>query len=552
MNKKSLKDLLFNNVFVIMLVLALIMILITVLSTNIFFKKLYNSTIKQSVIALSRYFNDNFKYLDYYSVEYGKKVEKLLDEMYSVYTKGNFFSEYKRFKSEKLTEYPMIRDINYYIISKDGIIIQTDYQKDLNLNLAQRIPNYWKVLNTRLVKESKFIEKISFEIKTNYPRIYGYRLMDNGNIFEIGVLFDERAIPKFYKGIDSISFNFIEGIYSYNTSFIPYSSEYPLLDKEEKDIFNELDASKDFTQNFIVKELSNGKRVYIYLKWQPENGYPLVSLTKIILDFSDLVKTKNYIIFISLILIGLFVFIFTLYINYNALKVEKPLLKLIKDIENGKVEEIETNIIEIDTLIKYYSHLVSTLVKKLEEEENELINLKKKFEMIEKERDVLYDMALKDELTKFFNKKGSMKIFQRIISNKESFCVVYINLDNYNNVLERMGENVADDMIITLSEIIKKTIRDRDFVFRISEDEFLVLIRYVNLEISQKILKRLVDFVKKFNITTDKDYKISISYGLLEYKGQSVEKIYIEAKKKMEEMKEKKKELLRKLKNNKE
>ncbi|WGS65542.1 GGDEF domain-containing protein [Marinitoga aeolica] len=553
MNKKRLKDLLFSNSFIIMVILGIIMIIIISVTENILFRHLYNSTIKGSIASISRYYNNGIKYLEFHSSNYEEILSETLDEAYSNYKKNNRQNIFSIPEIKFLKEKQIIKNVNYYIIDKNGIIIETDYTNDLGLNLSLRVPEYWRNLKKKLENDKKFIGKISFEVKTNNPRIYGYKVMENGNIFEVGLLLNEKNIPNFLKDISVIKFNFIEGIYTYNNSYIPFSSDYPLLDNEEKDIFSKLKYSDGEIKDYIIKEKSDGKKVYIYFKWRPsgdEKSFNFAALTKVEINFSDIVKVKNYLIYISMLVIGGFILIFAMVIGYNSRKVEKPLIRLIKNIENGKVEEVETNVLEIDTLIKYYSHLVTTLSKKISEEENELLNLKKKFEMIEKEKELLYDMALKDDLTKLFNKKGSIKVFQKIISNKESFCVIYISLDNYKSVLEQHGKNEANEMILELVGIIKKTIRDRDFVFRIGEEEFLIVLRYLNLEITQKILKRLVDFVKKFNITTDKVYKISISYGLLEYSGQDIESIFIDSKKRMKEMKDKKKELLRRLKNN--
>ncbi len=529
------------------------MIVIIFVTENILFKHLYNSTIKSSITTISKYYNNSMEYLAFHSGNYEQILSEILNEAYSNYKTGNKQAIFSMPEIKFLEEKKIIKNVNYYVIDKNGVIIETDYNNDLGLNLSLRVPEYWRFLKQTLEKDKKFIGKISFEIKTNNPRIYGYKMMENGNIFEVGLLLNEKNIPNFLKDISIVKFNFIEGVYTYNNSYIPFSSNYPLLDDEEKNIFTKLKYSDEEIKDYIIKEKSDGKKVYVYFKWKPrgsESSFNFMVLTKVEINFSDIVKIKNYLIYISMLVIGGFILIFALVIAYNTRKVEKPLIKLIKNIENGKIEEVETNVLEIDTLIKYYSHLVTTLSNRINEEENELLNLKKKFELVEKEKELLYDMALKDELTKLFNKKGSIKVFQKIISNKESFCVIYISLDNYGNVLERYGKNEASEMILELVGIMQKTIRDRDFIFRISEEEFLIVLRYVNLEISQKILKRLVDFVKKFNITTDKVYKISISYGLLEYKGQNIDSIFIESKKRMKEMKEKKKELLRRLKNN--
>ncbi|KAF2955772.1 GGDEF domain-containing protein [Marinitoga sp. 38H-ov] len=553
MNKKYLRNILYTNSIVIIFFMGIFMIISIFISTNILFKKIYNSTIQNSVKSISDLYNKNMKYFEYFSTKYQNIISELLDESYSNYINNEQF--YSNEIIEILNKVGIFKRIDYYIINKNGIIIETSYEKDLGLNLANRVPNYWNNLIEELNKTNKYIEGISFEIKTNNPRIYGYLKMDDGNIFEIGVLIDERAIPNFPKTVSEINLNFIKSIYTYNISFIPFSLDFPFLGDEDKDIFNNLEYSKGEIKTYYLKESSDGKYSYVYIKWIPDiiegKEFNFSVLTKISIDLSNLVRLKNIIIFILLIIIFFIIFLLTLYLSNITKKIERPLLKLIKNIEDGKIDEkFETNILEIDTLIKYYTHLVNSLIEKLKIEEKEYNILKEKLLNIEKEKDLLYDMALKDDLTKLFNKKGSIQIIQKLILNKENFSVIYLELDNYNSILEKFGVNEANDAIISLVEVMKKIFRERDFIFKIDENEFLILLRLVNIEIAQKILKRFVDALKKFNITSDKQYKISISYGIIEYKDQSVEGIFEDARKKMEIMKKKKIELLKRITDN--
>ncbi|MBM7558789.1 GGDEF domain-containing protein [Marinitoga litoralis] len=550
MNKKNLRNFLFTNTFFIVLFLGILMVISLFISSNILFKNIYDSTIQNSVHSISELYNENMKYFEYFSSKYQDIVSEILDELYKNYINNIPFSS--NLTIENFRKIGIFKNVDYYIINKNGIIIETSYDKDLGLNLANRVPNYWKKLNEELNKNNKYIEGISYEIKTNNPRIYGYLRMEDGNIFEIGILIDERAIPNFPKTVSSLNLNFIKSIYTYNISFIPYSFEFPLLDEEDKNIFNSLEISKGEIKTYTLRENSNGKESYVYIKWVPDKvnnkEFNFTVLTKISIDLSSIVILKNSIIFIFIVLIFFVIFSLALYLNYMTNRIEKPIMKLINNIESGKVDaDAETNILEIDTLIKYYSHLVNTLVEKLKEEERDYLELKEKLQMIEKEKDLLYEMALKDDLTKLFNKKGSVQIIQKLVLNKESFSVIYLDIDNYNNILEKLGQNEANDAILSLVEIMKTIFRDRDFIFRVDENEFLILLRFVNLSIAQKILKRFVDALKKFNITSDKPYKISVSYGIIEYKGQNIEDLYNEARNKMEMMKMKKLELLKKL-----
>ncbi|NUU96181.1 hypothetical protein XO10_07885 [Marinitoga sp. 1135] len=528
-------------------------------SMNIIFKKLYTSTVTKTLNSITSFYNSQIPLLDVYSLKAEEMTEVILKEVLDVFINNpenfkNFFQEYK---FNKFKNNPFVKDINYYIINKNGEIIETDYEPDLGLNLAKRIPSYWKFIQKKLSKTDPYISMLSFEVKTNFPRMYAYKTLDNGNIFELGILLNENSVPIFFKTISVLNFNFIQNIYTYNINYTPFSSKFPLLSKEEKNIFENSPVNTGKVNDYTIRELSNWKKAYIYFKWSPptinNRKFNFVVLTKVVMDFSEIMTLKN-LVEILFIIITFSVAIIVLIFSYrNALRVEKPITNLIKNIEDGNIGKIDdhTGVREIDTLIKYYSHITKTLAQKLSEEEREFSNLKRKLESMEKEKNLLYDMALKDTLTKLFNKKGAMNIITKIIKNQESFCVIYLEVDNYYLVKDSLGIEEANDMILNLVDIMKQTFRDRDFVFRFTDSEFVVVLRFVNLEISQRVLKRFVDAIKKFNITTDAKYKISISYGLIEYKNQNIDNLFKDAQKKMKEMKELKKSLLRKMKSSK-
>lgn len=549
MKKNTLKSLLFDRIVVVMIVISLVLIIAVILSVTILFRNVYNSTIDHTISFINQYFNEGVKSLDFISDKSRDSIEGLLSEVYKAYSKDNFLEEYKKLKRIYL-EKRYFKDINYYIISNEGKIEATDYLKDLGMNLSQRVPKYWNKLKEELGEKGEYIELLSFEIKTNSPRMYGYKLLSDGKILEVGVLINENAFSNVFKNVQSIKFNFIEGIYTYNVSYVPFSPQSPLLEENEKKIFEGLEFSKGKIKEYDIIEQSNGERVSIYLKWQPENKYNFSILSKIVIDFSNLTHVKRNLIFITIILISMFIFIFLIYIKKNTDGVEKPLLDLIRNIEKGKIEVTESGIIEIDTLIKYYSHMVSNLVDKVQSENDELMSVKSKLETIEKEKEVLFDMALKDNLTKLFNKKGAENVLRKLINDGEKFILICINIDNYQSILNKYGQTIANNMILSLLDIIKQTTRSRDFILRTDEDKFMIVLRYINFEISQRVLKRIVDFVKKFNITSGREYKISISYGLLEYRNQELEEIFVEAEKRIEEMKKKKMKLLKKIKEN--
>jgi diguanylate cyclase (GGDEF)-like protein/PAS domain S-box-containing protein len=68
------------------------------------------------------------------------------------------------------------------------------------------------------------------------------------------------------------------------------------------------------------------------------------------------------------------------------------------------------------------------------------------------------------------------KALARFQRNSEAVAVLYLDLDHYKPVNDKMGHNVGDDVLRVVADRIKDVIRDTETAARIGGDEFAVLI----------------------------------------------------------------------------
>ena len=79
-------------------------------------------------------------------------------------------------------------EYEFYIINKDGVIIQTTFTKDQNLNFAKIAPDFNKKLQSIRIKGGYHGDRVTSTIKTGEVRKFGYwGTRDKKYILEIGI-----------------------------------------------------------------------------------------------------------------------------------------------------------------------------------------------------------------------------------------------------------------------------------------------------------------------------------------------------------------------------
>ena len=85
-----------------------------------------------------------------------------------------------------------------------------------------------------------------------------------------------------------------------------------------------------------------------------------------------------------------------------------------------------------------------------------------------------------DELTDLPNRlaffEGLESAFARSIRLYERFAILYLDLNDFKNVNDRLGHVVGDKLLVQVGQRIKACVRDGDLVARLSGDEFAVIV----------------------------------------------------------------------------
>lgn len=126
-----------------------------------------------------------------------------------------------------------------------------------------------------------------------------------------------------------------------------------------------------------------------------------------------------------------------------------------------------------------------------------------------------------DPLTKTLNRRAGYEKINNLLyldeRRKVLFSLCFIDVNGLKQVNDNLGHEYGDQLITTISHIIKSTIRDYDFIIRQGGDEFLIIFNGIGADQSEKVWKRIVAKFEEINEHNDRSYVISVSHGIIEY-----------------------------------
>lgn len=131
----------------------------------------------------------------------------------------------------------------------------------------------------------------------------------------------------------------------------------------------------------------------------------------------------------------------------------------------------------------------------------------------------LYHHASLDPLTGVLNRRRGMEILsERLMDDSSDFIICFIDINNLKMVNDKYGHSAGDDLIITCCETIKLHIREKDVLFRLGGDEFIILFFEQQMDVAQAIWARIQNEFQRMGKIGQNSYPISASQGLYQYK----------------------------------
>ncbi len=134
----------------------------------------------------------------------------------------------------------------------------------------------------------------------------------------------------------------------------------------------------------------------------------------------------------------------------------------------------------------------------------------------------LHLLATYDPLTSLYNRRMLIEHVLHAISlairHKNSFCLLYFDLDDFKKINDNCGHSAGDSLLIQVAERIGSLLRDSDTFARMGGDEFVVLVEDVEDSYSLTALARriIAAFETDFRVG-QQSFKVTSSIGIAIY-----------------------------------
>lgn len=157
---------------------------------------------------------------------------------------------------------------------------------------------------------------------------------------------------------------------------------------------------------------------------------------------------------------------------------------------------------------------------KIEESKGKVIIFRDISERKDTERR-LKKYASTDLLTEVLNRRAGLKYLQKEMNfvelNNYTLAIIFIDVNDLKLVNDNFGHQEGDKLLQQVSDILQQSIRRNDKVVRLGGDEFLLILPQSNKAAAEKIWERIQKEFEKVSVENEKNYKISVSHGAVEY-----------------------------------
>lgn len=134
----------------------------------------------------------------------------------------------------------------------------------------------------------------------------------------------------------------------------------------------------------------------------------------------------------------------------------------------------------------------------------------------------LENLAFYDPLTNLPNRRFFRDHLHYVVAaanhEENRIAIMMLDLDNFKKVNDTLGHDAGDELLSALSERLRGLVAQKDVVSRMGGDEFMILLRDVDIRSSiQRIADRILKAVKRPVHIRDQDIEVSASIGIATY-----------------------------------
>lgn len=150
-------------------------------------------------------------------------------------------------------------------------------------------------------------------------------------------------------------------------------------------------------------------------------------------------------------------------------------------------------------------------------------------EELKEAKKALEIMAVEDPLTHLYNRRYMMdqlsKEAERFERYETPFTIIICDIDYFKSINDAYGHNCGDQILVSLSQVLKNALRKIDVLSRWGGEEYLILLPEVDLEAGIFVANRLREKIEKRVFQyLDEILHLTMTFGVASFKtGDTIE-----------------------------
>jgi diguanylate cyclase (GGDEF)-like protein len=155
------------------------------------------------------------------------------------------------------------------------------------------------------------------------------------------------------------------------------------------------------------------------------------------------------------------------------------------------LQECHEQHIDLDSITTKFDEIQSHMSEEVKKANEVITQLTKQVKTLEEKSNL-------DSLTKVFNRRALSTYLEKVCNNEKlpyDMHLLMLDIDDFKNINDMFGHIAGDKILIFIANILRKTIRDGDKVFRYGGEEFIIILNRLEKDKCEQIALRLLELI---------------------------------------------------------
>lgn len=199
--------------------------------------------------------------------------------------------------------------------------------------------------------------------------------------------------------------------------------------------------------------------------------------------------------------------------SLNSYKQTNETFEELSQVHQEAIDECDKKHIDLTDITQKFNDIQTQMTQEVKRANGIITALTTKVKELEKSSNL-------DALTKVFNRRALTTYLAQVCSKKQipDLHLMILDIDDFKNINDTYGHIAGDKILIFIANMLRKTLRDGDKVFRYGGEEFIIVLNRIDENRCMEIANRILTLIRNNQlIYKGKSISVTLSIGGTKY-----------------------------------